>query len=81
MKVYELLDAPEKWTQGHYHRVDENGQESWCLYGAVTMCYPTPRTEVLGKIIDRIKRGPEAWNDDPIRTYEQVIALAKELDI
>lgn len=47
MKIYELLDKPEKWIQKHEARLP-SGQETnpedpdaccWCLVGAFKKCY------------------------------------------
>lgn len=64
MKAYELLDKPEKWTQGtsarnHRHlSVDPNSPSAvcFCLLGAIDRCYPNykERIEVEDKIRERL---------------------------
>jgi hypothetical protein len=63
----------------------------WCLLGAIYFCYPEEKdrkivtAKVLGKIpiwdpYDRLS-AISAWNDHPDRSFEEVKALAEELDI
>lgn len=95
MKVYELLDSKEKWTQGAQARnacgcvVDPLSltATSWSLQGAIPRCYGTSYTDrqanaVLKKIYSAIGNVMDyEWNDDPERTHAEVLTLAKELDI
>lgn len=65
----------------------------WCFLGAMQMCYRglSKRIDVMCKVSDRIgelspnkEQGFDSihkWNDSPERTYEDVIKLAKELDV
>ena len=95
MKVYELLSDASKWTQGTFAR-DKDGNDAdwsspsatcWCLKGEVNNCY---RDSSEYAIHDKIRTDiggsawsisiPE-WNDDPNRTYEDVVAVCKKLDI
>lgn len=88
MKIWELLDSPEKWTTKTCAR-DKNGKQvssndssavSWCLLGAVDKCYSEEHRGVVRKI--RNKLGINLigeWNDE--QTFENVLKLAKELDI
>lgn len=89
MKVYELLDTPEKWTQSVYAmdsrgRVVEPADEAavcWCLSGALQRCYGETGSTQYALVADRLPLTIPAWNDFMGRTYEDVIALAKDLDI
>ena len=92
MKIYELLDKPEKWTQNHWAK-DSNGnvagsEESrpvcWCIWGACQTCYRDSLSfkTVWEKLNSKlIKKSPISWNDDPERKWEDVYNLCKELDI
>ncbi len=94
MKVYELLDRPEKWTKKALAR-DSQGigcdphskrAVSFCLAGAMMVCrgetaYLT-EINVVNQWAAQDGYGDIAdWNNAPERTYDEVIALAKELDI
>lgn len=96
MKIWGLLDSPEKWTWGACARdkagagVLPQSQEAacFCLIGAVRKCYGQAGTDEYCQVIDRIssylgvgRLGPTAWNDAPERTYAEVFNLAKELDV
>lgn len=92
MKVHELLNAPEKWTKLAFARRADSlscgvrGEEAraWCLWGAVDKCYDDAAAylDVRNRIYDAIGTSDLAlWNDMPSRTFEQVRALALELDI
>ncbi len=91
MKVYELLDKPEKWTKGMLSR-DSRGRPidyprdelavCWCLLGAIELCYESREDMSVVKLVrNSINRGISEWNDAPERTYSEVISLCKELDI
>jgi hypothetical protein len=88
MKAYELLAKPDKWTTGASAR-DGAGNEvatihpdacAFCTIGALAKCYKdfdySDKTRRL-----RTRVGPvlHRWNDNS--TYEEVIAVLKELDI
>ena len=89
MKAWQLLDSKEKWCQRQYamdangYTVDPAAEDAvcWCIDGAIKKCYESgmlPR-----RFYERI---PEyscsvTYNDDPRRTWEEVHALLKELDI
>lgn len=91
MKVSELLDAPEKWTQGTWARADDGHSTlldgalavSWCLHGAIMRCYPLAdgHAIALRRIGERLEWKVAQWNDDPARTFDEVRALVRELDI
>lgn len=91
MKIYELLDSPEKWTQGR-GAASDLGQSvaatnpsavCWCLAGAAARCYPGGRDPVFEKLRRHFGSwlGVFDWNDAHDRTYEDVVALVKELDV
>ena len=90
MKIYELLDAPEKWTQGAFQR-DATGQKcidslaavAWCLTGAYHKCYnKDPNCERAQHLLSNACGGCVVlWNDAPGRTYQEVIGLCRQLDI
>lgn len=60
MKVYELLDSPEKWCQGALAKDaegralphDSEGATAWCLVGACDRCYPDPQERSI--VSDRL---------------------------
>ena len=92
MKMYELLDSPEKWTQETASRNKDGTPSStdpvcWCLLGACDYCYPGIQSiNIRYKITERLRSEPHyisiaIWNDDPERTFEEVQQLLKELDI
>lgn len=94
MKAYELLDKPEKWTQNAFGKLPNGiatGSKdpeacSWCLSGALIKCYDIYEDSSLyqrqrDKVISKLGIHILRWNDTPGRTYEEVIALLKELDI
>jgi len=89
MKIHELLNRPERWTQevmardinGETSRLRGNEAVSWCLLGAMFKCYPNEneRLEVGVKIKRRIDDNIVDFNDNG--TYKQVYNLVKELDV
>ena len=90
MKAWELLDSPEKWTRGWYARTeygDRTGANCvdatcWCMKGAITHCYPYGLWDVvIATLMQRLGPHFTAWNDAPSRTWEEVHAVLKELDI
>lgn len=81
MKVYELLDSPEKWTQGEETRYVD-GVRSWCLLKAIELCYPFEQSSIWERVYERIDCGMIfRWNDSPDRTWQEVYDLCKELNI
>lgn len=91
MKIYELLDKPEKWCQ-HHLAEDRHGRRvfpntsaacKWCLLGAAIICYPNDdeHSVVWGKIADATGANGVTWNDENGRTYADVAALCKKLDV
>lgn len=93
MKMWELLDRPEKWIKNNYAQNEDNhvvaldSQEAckWCLFGGIRRVYDygTEACKVISKIEKRIAPADHIiqWNDAPERTWEEVHALLKELDI
>lgn len=97
MKIHELLDSPEKWTQKSFARLADGNPTnsadldacSWCLTGALFKCY-NPSGDVLNKMAKELPCVGERlapfnivllWNDDPNRKYEEVFELVKRLDV
>lgn len=93
MKMYELLDSPEKWTQGTASRNKDGTPCStdpvcWCLIGASDQCYNYDQAfEVRQKIRQELMQQEPGfitianWNDDRHRTFEQIQSLLRKLDI
>jgi hypothetical protein len=96
MKVYELLNKPEKWTKGANARasngvfIPEYSTNAvwWCVSGAIRVCYQESherrtKINILTSYLENINKNtfiPE-WNDDEETTYEEVVATLKKLDI
>lgn len=91
MKVYELLDKPEKWTKDVLARdaegssVDPNDEYAvcWCAWGAVEKCYPSEPENLAVEELIQEELGDRwvdvtCFNDD--NTYEDVINLFKKID-
>ena len=92
MKVYELLADESRWCKGSVARTAEGKPTNsshpdacqWCLMGAVAHCYPAVAdySAVAEKIMLHTREiFPTLWNDSVVRKHEEVVALAKELDI
>ena len=94
MKIYELLDTPNKWTQGAYQRDSQgricNAQAggrgkpvAWCLVGAFQECYKEPSTQLdfFTQLNSACGGCVTVWNDAQGRTYQEVIDLCRQLDI
>lgn len=94
MKAHELLDSPEKWTQGTIARnahddpcsEDSDDAVSWCLSGAIWRIYgplglaTSNLNDVFAAIHVKVPNIPD-WNDQPERTFEEVRTLLLELDL
>lgn len=95
MKVHELLADPSRWTKGSY-ACDKNGKDTFfdsekavcfCLAGAVNKCYSDrkDRIRVFHDITETVKKNGfsciEAFNDSDRTTHQDVLELAKKLDI
>lgn len=74
MKVHELLSQPGVWVP--YPPRNPNQQ---CLLTAVHTCYANRGSEVLSRIHKQTGYDVGRWNDT--HSKEEVLALAKELDI
>ncbi len=91
MKVQELLDKPEKWTQNAYARdeirrsvhYEDPFAVCFCLIGAVRKCYPIilEREAIEAEIDSELKCWGFNWNDAPERTFEDIKNLVEKLDI
>lgn len=91
MKAWELLDSPSKWTQS-VNAKNQAGDEvpvlsdqacSWCVLGAVRRCY-TSFGEIYAahtRLSANVGVFVADWNDSPVRTYQEVHAVLKSLDI
>ena len=96
MKVWQLLDSPDKWIQNQLAQ-DSQGKSvnpeyesgcKWCLAGAICTCYPKTWREVWNSLNDTLKKRTNSeycsvpgWNDNPKRKWEDVYNLCKELNI
>ena len=88
MKISELLNSPEKWTQNVFAR-DNTGKEvcynskeavCWCLLGAVRLLPIDEQKIAMTKIIDKVNSVLQ-WNDNPNRTHQDVRQLLDELGL
>jgi hypothetical protein len=90
-KAYQLIDAPEKWTQGTFAR-DEHGEScvaygpsavQWCVLGALQRVYDQDldRRHQAYRCLMHAVTDPSLWNDDPKQTWQEVRDKLKELDI
>ena len=96
MKVIKLLYKSKNWTQGTFAK-DEAGNPCnpfskaatcFCLLGAFNKCYKEdPDYEAkLNKLYEDLKEktgftSVVDWNDSKKRTFKEVKALLKELDV
>jgi hypothetical protein len=89
MKAWQLLDSREKWCQ-HTYAMDADGYivdptledaVCWCIDGAMKKCYGS--SMLPARFYERTAdySCSVTYNDDPKRTWEEVHALLKELDI
>jgi hypothetical protein len=90
MKVHELLNSPDKWTQrasardvnNHVCLSDSANAKCWCLLGAISKVYPcSDFMRVVKKVANVTKENIPSWNDRPERTFDDVRNLCLELDI
>lgn len=93
MKVSELLNTPEKWTQQAMARnedkysvgLDSSKAVAWCLYGALLKCYPETDDDFfaaksrLNYILDISKILD--WNDRSDTTYADVMQVVELADV
>ncbi len=93
MKAYELLSDESRWARKNYAYEVEGGSCdprssnacAWCVLGAIERCYyddgiTKTYLDVMSKLGNRVGNIP-CWNDAKGRTYEEVLAVLKELDI
>lgn len=97
VKVRELFDSSDKWTQGALARC-QDGTEihprsdaavRWSLGGAIAKCYSLQEFFfVVGSLYTHIPatglshyHDAEMWNDAPGRTFEEVKRMVDECDI
>lgn len=98
MKAHELLDSPAKWCQHAYARnkagdvvfATSPSACSWCLTGALNLCYGPAGVRRLTQVKSRIERALDDrgigfciadWNDRPSTTFEKLRELLLELDV
>ena len=88
MKIHELLDSPAKWCQGAITTKVEGQPTRYCLVGAIFHCYDNNKVHehddlvaVLTQLFHALEMSPSEWNDDPLRTFDEVRALVLKLDI
>lgn len=87
--VVELFENhPERWTKGSMAKnslgesvsISDERAVCWCLYGAFTYIYAFNSSSN-----DFCKNFPNGlvttWNDDPERTFKEVLNKCKELNI
>ncbi len=91
-KAWELLDSPDKWTQGADAR-DVDGEacaynstraDCWCLDGALAKVYGIAKCIRMTDIVKNhlgLDTMAFQWNDAMDRTHAEVLAVLKELDI
>lgn len=92
MKIYELLDSPEKWTKGYFARnktgdpteSHDNDACCWCLIGAAMKCYnnigSTTIIDLLNEKAYLLGYGHAVhFNDDS--DYKTIIEFVKELNV
>jgi hypothetical protein len=90
-KAWQVLDGPQKWTQGTFAR-DDCGSPcvaygpsavQWCVIGVIQRVY-NQDLDKRHQVYTRLMQGvndPGPWNDDPKRTWNEVRDKLKELDI
>lgn len=94
MKPSELLDSPEKWTKGAWGRCKDGSAcdcrderaTCWCIIGAIYKCFSNEARieKLLKEMRDSLNLSEHPlmwWNDNPERTYEEVIDLLKKFDL
>lgn len=77
-------DNPSTWCQGASRKLEGDKVISCCLIGAVSMVYK--EWPDIFRVDEKIRKHLgyvciSLWNDDPKRTFEDIKALVKELNI
>ncbi len=96
MKIHQLLETPDKWTQGAFARLPDGkavksnhpNAVCWCLIGAICKCYDGigAKTAISDAILAAAAGAVagemlSTWNDHPSRTHAEVLELVKRLDV
>ncbi len=90
MKIRELFKTKKDWIQKAAAKTKDGfpvlpkneNAVCWCLKGAIEKCYPEGKWLEIGeKIRMEIQNSIINWNDNENRTFKQVKALVKKLDI
>ena len=92
MKVLELFSDPSTWVQGAYAAnkegiplpIHDPFSVSFCLVGAISKCYKRDTkefVEVEAKVLAELGSPISYWNDEPGRTFQEVLDLVTKLDI
>ena len=94
MKAYELLKNNSAWCQ-HALAKTKTGKRtsphsktatSWCLMGAVEKCYGRAYSLHKEAALEAIRNhlgiwDCAMWNDEPHRTFKEVRALLKKVNV
>ena len=96
MKIWQLLDSPDKWTQGAVARDSQNKSVNWhsataykwCVIGAISKCYGQgeEHQQTYEKIQDYLASKGNywmlvLWNDARETTWQEIHDTCKELDV
>lgn len=87
----------ERWTkevnartaEGEHCSIDDCNATCWCLNGLIFKFYPKTKHDVIDTINSYLTKsliiteegGFTKWNDAPKRSFDEVLALCKTLDI
>lgn len=88
-KIWEQI-TKDSWTKGSYSK-DQKGEPcllpyqvptSWCAVGWILRVYPG-QMEAMKSVVEKYIPDDTLvkWNDDPKRTFEEVLDLFKRADI
>jgi hypothetical protein len=89
MKIHELITA-DSWTKGfmaadsqnHCVEIDSKSAVKWCLLGWQRKVYPESFWDVYKKINAFLNINSSSdWNDSRDRTFSEVLAVLKKLDL
>ena len=96
MKIQKLLKTKRNWIKfrmgadkyGRYANPVGVSAAKWCLIGAIYKCYgidDVRTTRIIKKVRKELNMrggdGIDDWNDDPNRTFKDVRALVRKLNI